>query len=208
MRLFIGVPMLTVLLAVCSANVAEAGYFGMARWRSCQPCCEQQCHTVMKTCKEIVYEKQQRTCYKTVYDTVYEDKQINCVKNVYETRYRDCVYTVRKPVYETRYRDVCYTVRKPVYETRTCTYPVCNPVWETRPKDVSYTVSKPVRATKTRTYTKSDRHYYYYNDYNDGGPVLDKEQVLDKLGGFVEVDVVLSTGTKVRLKDIESIAKD
>ncbi|MCG8583739.1 MAG: hypothetical protein MI757_03410, partial [Pirellulales bacterium] len=89
MRLFVGVPLLTVLLAACSANVADAGYFGAARWHRCQPLCKQQCHTVMKTCKEIVYEKQQRTCYKTVYDTVYDEKQVNCVKYVRETHYRE-----------------------------------------------------------------------------------------------------------------------
>ncbi len=57
--------------------------------------------------------------------------------------------------------------------------------------------------TKTLTYT--NRHRY---SYNDRSPVLSKKEVLDKLVGFVEVDVVLSTGKKLRLKNIKSIAKD
>ncbi len=63
--------------------------------------------------------------------------------------------------------------------------------------------------TKTLTYTRSnDRSYYYHYDDDRYGPVLKEQQVLDKLVEFVEVDIVLSTGKKLRLKNIESIAKD
>ena len=120
----------TILTAatLLAGRSTEAGYCGAARLRCCRPsacsadygCCKQQCHTVMKTCKEVVYEKKQYTCYKTCYKPVWETKTINCVKYVPETCYRECRYTVCKPVYETKYR--------------TCTYTVCKPVWETRTK--------------------------------------------------------------------------
>ena len=70
MRTLLGVPVVALLLAVCSADVAEARYCGAARYSCCAAdCCDyaaakQQCHTVMKTCREVVYEKQNYTCYK------------------------------------------------------------------------------------------------------------------------------------------------
>jgi len=81
MKSALSVPILVAILAVVSADRASAGFCGVARFlncnRFCDPCdycsAKQQCHTVMKTCKEMVYEKQNYTCYKTVYETVYED---------------------------------------------------------------------------------------------------------------------------------------
>src|SRR5688500_12589594 len=98
MKMSLGVPLAAVLLAALVANSVDAGYCGAAKYSLCgRGCdagsyagCKQQCHTVMKTCKEVVYEKQNYTCYKTVYETVCENKVINCVKYVQETCYRDC----------------------------------------------------------------------------------------------------------------------
>ena len=50
---------------------------------------QQQCCTVMKTCKEVVYEQRQYTCYKTCCERVCEQRTINCVKYVPETCYRE-----------------------------------------------------------------------------------------------------------------------
>ncbi len=105
MKALLGVPLFAVILLVVMMDTAQAGYCGAARYRSCASAakpryapCKQQCHTVMRTCKEVVYEKQNYTCYKTVYEPVCENRTINCVKYVRETKYRDCCYTVCKPV--------------------------------------------------------------------------------------------------------------
>ncbi len=125
MRKLLGVPLIAGVLLAIAASTADACYCGAARYRlfrrACcsadYAACKMQCHTVMKTCKQVVYEKQQYTCYKTCYERVCEQKSVNCVKYVPETRYRECAYTVCKPVWETR--------------VRTCNYTVCKPVWET-----------------------------------------------------------------------------
>src|SRR5947209_18202892 len=131
------VPLLTAILAVSLAKDAAAGYCGACCYSRCAPTCgvnycgaRQQCCTVMKTCKEVVYEQQNYTCYKTCYETVCEPKTIDCVKYVSETAYRTCEYTVCKPVYETK--------------VRTCSYTVCKPVYETKTREIQYTVCKPV----------------------------------------------------------------
>src|SRR5688572_19421800 len=86
MRTLLGLPILAVLLAAFSVNTASASCCGAASYKNCTApaadtgsyCTAQaQCHTVMKTCKKVVYEKQQYTCYKTCYDTVYVDKTVN-----------------------------------------------------------------------------------------------------------------------------------
>ncbi|MCP3691085.1 MAG: hypothetical protein GY917_02720, partial [Planctomycetaceae bacterium] len=101
---------LVVLLAAVGSDTSFAAHLGTGEAcgvaKSADCCAKPTCHTVMKTRRQVVYEKQQQTCYRTVYETVYEDQKIDCVKNVQETRYRNCEYTVCKPVYETRYRTV------------------------------------------------------------------------------------------------------
>jgi hypothetical protein len=126
MKNLLVVPLLSALLAVSLARNADAGYCGACCYSRCAPCCgvnycgaKQQCCTVMKTCKEVVYEQQCYTCYKTCYETVCEPKTIDCVKYVSETAYRNCEYTVCKPVWETKTRTCSYTVCEPVYETKT-----------------------------------------------------------------------------------------
>ena len=123
MKTLLGIPVMAVLMTVIAANTTQAACCGAVSYKhvGCTDpvsygCAKQQCHTVMKTCREVVYEKQSYTCYKNCYNTTYEDKVIDCVKNVRETHYRECSYTVCKPVYETHYR--------------TCNYTVCKPVWE------------------------------------------------------------------------------
>ena len=83
MRTLLGVPIVAVLLAAATLNSAQAFCCGAASYRNigcCQPadygCAKQQCYTVMKTCREVVYEQQQHTCYKKVCETVYDTKTI------------------------------------------------------------------------------------------------------------------------------------
>ena len=69
------VPILVALAAAMSVERAEASYCGAARYKSCTACCDpveyacckKQCHTVMKTCREVVYEQKQYSFSKTVY---------------------------------------------------------------------------------------------------------------------------------------------
>jgi hypothetical protein len=111
-------PLVAVMLTALGWGSADASYCGAARYNCCggggdtasYACSKQQCHTVMKTCKEVVYERQNYTCYKTVYEPVCEERTIDCVKYVRELAYRNCEYTVCKPVYETKTRTVHYTV--------------------------------------------------------------------------------------------------
>ena len=97
MRTLLGVPIVAVLLAAARVEHRPR----LVLWRGQLPhigCCEpasygaakQQCYTVMKTCREVVYEKQQYTCYKKCYETVYDTKTIDCCKMVPETHYREC----------------------------------------------------------------------------------------------------------------------
>ncbi len=79
-----------VALAAATALVlvpatAQAGFCGVARYSCCEPCCQMEYHTVMKTVHCIEYEQQCFTCYKTCWDRVCEDRCINCVKYVPET---------------------------------------------------------------------------------------------------------------------------
>ena len=92
MKSFAQVPILAAVVLLVSVNTAAAGYLGAASYRNCVAttpasfsCAKQQCHTVMKTVREVVYEKQQYTCYRTAYETVFDTKTIDCVKYVPET---------------------------------------------------------------------------------------------------------------------------
>src|SRR5437764_9661758 len=82
MNRLLGFTLLAVVLTACATQSAHAGYCGAASFKLCSACCEdtctatQSCCTVMKTCKEVVYEKQQYTCYKTVCEPVTECKTI------------------------------------------------------------------------------------------------------------------------------------
>ncbi|MDP6467809.1 MAG: hypothetical protein QF918_08725, partial [Pirellulaceae bacterium] len=81
MKSFVQVPILAAIALLVSVNTASAGYLGAASYRHCAAtspasfsCAKQQCYTVMKTCRNVVYEKQQYTCYRTAYETVYDTK--------------------------------------------------------------------------------------------------------------------------------------
>ena len=130
-------PLLAVLALLLAAVEANAGYCGCARYCCCAPCCQMECHTVMKTVHCMEYEQQQITCYKTCWDRVCEEHIVNCVKYVPETRTRE----------------ECYTVCKPRWETKTCNYTVCKPCCETKTREICYTVCKPGWETKTCCYT-------------------------------------------------------
>src|SRR5262245_45340159 len=63
MKTLWGLPALAVLLTALAAGTAQAACCGAANYSYCG-CCDsanysaarQQCHTVMKTCREVVYE--------------------------------------------------------------------------------------------------------------------------------------------------------
>ena len=100
MRFLRGVPILAVVLVALAAKSAPAAYCGAASYSRCgcskvvSDCCEpQQCYTVMKTCRQVVWEQEQCTSYRRVYETCYEDRVINCVKYVPETCFRECRYS-------------------------------------------------------------------------------------------------------------------
>ena len=98
MRGYVLAPLAVALALALVPAETNAGWCGLARYSCCRPCCQMQCHTVMKTVRCIEYEQQQVTCHKTCWERVCEEKVINCVKYVPETRTREVCYTVCKPV--------------------------------------------------------------------------------------------------------------
>ncbi len=63
MRTLLGVPILAALLLTLAARQADARLCGAARYQCCVPCCDSgfqaascNCHTVMKTCYQTVWE--------------------------------------------------------------------------------------------------------------------------------------------------------
>src|SRR5688500_7708397 len=71
MKTLLGVPLAALLLAAMVASSSQAACCGAASYKhvGCADpvgygCAKQQCHTVMKTCREVVYDKQQYTCYR------------------------------------------------------------------------------------------------------------------------------------------------
>jgi hypothetical protein len=106
MRHFVRIFILVMPVLILGATAAEAGCVGAGRYyhRRCTcccaapcTCCQQQCFTVMKRCKEIVYEEKECTAYQTVYEEVVEKQTVEAVKFVEETQYRCQPTTVMQP---------------------------------------------------------------------------------------------------------------
>ncbi|HOA53165.1 MAG TPA: hypothetical protein PKI05_13005, partial [Thermogutta sp.] len=146
MRTVWTVPLMAMLMIAVAAGKVDAGYCGAVRL-ALQPtgcalepgCGPQQCYTVLKPSRKLVFEPQQVTSYRTHFERVVEPRQVTYTRYVPEIQYREVARTVMKPVWETRTHQLAYTVMKPV--------------WETRTKEIPYTVMKPVWETRTRTYT-------------------------------------------------------
>ncbi|MDO4630281.1 MAG: hypothetical protein Q4C70_13965, partial [Planctomycetia bacterium] len=162
MKNVLGLSVMSILLlAMICVSPAQARYCGATRCFPCVKVCPQyecvkmECHTVMKTCRKVVWERQDFTCYRNITERVCVPKTITCTKMVPETCYRDVTYTVQRPVWENCVRTENYTVRRPVWETCTknVTYTVMRPVWECRQRQVQYTVQKPVWEVRQRQYT-------------------------------------------------------
>jgi len=141
-------------LSVDTANATHCGaachrLFGRSQGVD-YGCSSQCCHTVMKTQRKVVFEKQHQTCYRTVYDTVMEDRTVQSTRMVRQTHCKQVPYTVCRPVYETRTRSHSYTVNRPVWETRTreIPYTINRMVWDTRTRDVPYTTYRTQWETK------------------------------------------------------------
>ena len=60
--------------------------------------------------------------------------------------------------------------------------------------------------TKQLKYSRRNHDSTYYYDSDCRGTVLSEQETLSQLAGFVEVDAVLSSGKKLRVKDIDSVA--
>jgi hypothetical protein len=106
MQSLMRVPLVVTLLLCGISNVADACYCGAARYCLCRrvrrpataaPCCAKQCHTVMKTCCEVVYEEVERTLYKPEYQEVVEKVPVDAVRYVEGTAYRCASRTVWQP---------------------------------------------------------------------------------------------------------------
>lgn len=159
MARLLGMVLIAASVLGTTARVAEAGYCGAARYHCLKrACCSpaicggcQQCYTVMKTCRETVYETQQITCFKTYFQSVCETRMVTCTRYIPETRFQQCTYTAWKPVYETAVRTVVSTVCRPVWETQTrqICHTVCRPVYETCQREVRHTVCRPVKCFQT-----------------------------------------------------------
>ena len=176
------------MVALAAASVltlvpakAEAGFCGVARYSCCAPCCQMQCHTVMKTVRCVEYEQQERHLLQNVLGPSLRRSG----DQLRQVRPRDplegsllhglqaglgnqdpLLHGLQAGVGNPT-REICYTVCKPVWETKTRCYTVCKPVWETTAKKSAtrsasrcgkrktrcYTVCKPVWETRTRCYT-------------------------------------------------------
>ena len=126
MKGLIGASLVASLVMLMVPDQADARYCGAARYRCCAPSCQPCYHTVMKTVKCTVWDKECVTCHKTVYDRVCEDKVINCTRYVPQTRTKEVCYTVASlagkiaavlirsasPAGKPRQKEVCYTVCK------------------------------------------------------------------------------------------------
>ena len=101
MRNLLSASVIAVVLLTIEVGTAEAGYCGAARYHSCRrsecrpTCC--QCYTVMKTCKETIYEEYEVTQYKTVYEEVIDKTTVTAVKYVPQTAYRCVPCTIMQP---------------------------------------------------------------------------------------------------------------
>ncbi len=54
----------------------------------------------------------------------------------------------------------------------------------------------------------NDLYYYYGDDSYDTGPVLTEQQVLDRLATFIDVSMVLTSGKKLRVKNVGMLYED
>ena len=88
-----GVPLLAVVITVCSANLASASYCGAANYNHCCSSAGVAASdagdgstTVMVTRKRVICVPEKYTAYRNCYETVYEDKTINCTSYVRENR--------------------------------------------------------------------------------------------------------------------------
>jgi len=90
MTRFSAASVIAAFLLMVGVNTADARYCGALRHGCCKPSCCQPtcCYTVMKMCKETVYDEEERTLYRTVYKEVMDERIIDAVEYVEETRYR------------------------------------------------------------------------------------------------------------------------
>ena len=89
MRTIWTVPLLAMLFVAVAAGKVDAGYCGAVRLArqpsgcALEPSCgPQQCYTVMKPHRKLVFEPQQVTCYKTCFERVVTPRQVTYTKYV------------------------------------------------------------------------------------------------------------------------------
>ncbi len=112
-------PALTIIAVVSGAKTASAAYCGAISYEGCGGCegsvvdggivdgegagenGSAGTYTVMRTVREVVYDRVEETRYRTRNEVYYEDKEIQCTRMVPETRTKTVNYTVMVPTYET-----------------------------------------------------------------------------------------------------------
>jgi hypothetical protein len=92
--------MIAALLLLLAAGTARGGDDCACSTDCCNATCcppgQKPC-TVMKTCKETVYDYEEQTFYRQVFKEEMEDKITHTVEYVEETRYRCCPCTIWQP---------------------------------------------------------------------------------------------------------------
>jgi hypothetical protein len=140
--------LLSIVFWMLNAATADACCCGTVRLRChktcCQPTCQMQCITVMKTCQKVVYEEKECTFYKTVFKQVVEKKTVPTTKFVEDTAYRCAPFTgmVPKPA------AACEPVKPPCAPAQ-CAAP-CNEMMPVQClRKVPYTTFREEPAEKT-----------------------------------------------------------
>ena len=145
MKLLMGAMLAAAATLAITTETASASYCGATRHKSKCCCTCQECHIVMKTCREVVYEPVEKICYDTVYEEVKETVKVPCTKYIEQTRYRmvemDCNQPKESCCPQSGCCDVCA-------EPEVCFQ--CEPCIRKMP----YTVLVPVPDEKTEEITR------------------------------------------------------
>jgi hypothetical protein len=94
-----GVAIAALMVLLGAATVRAGDDCGCSNDCCKTTCCKpgQKVCTVMKICKETVYEEQERTFYRQVFKEEMQDRTINTMEYVEETRYRCQPCTIWQP---------------------------------------------------------------------------------------------------------------
>ncbi len=153
MKTLTGVVLIAAAIVAMTVETAAAGYCGATRHKcrktqccETQCCCSaQECYTVMKTCREVVYEAVEKVCFDTVYEEIKETVKVPFTKYVEQTRYRMMKMECSRPQESCCEASGCCDS---CGEAETCF--VCEPCIRKMP----YKILVPVAAEKTEEVTR------------------------------------------------------